>query len=121
MVTLEEVAREANLREAFRRVKANKGAPGPDRQTIAMVEEHLEELLVKLSRSLLEETYEPGLIRRKWLPKPGGGERGLGIPDVVDRIVGQALDQVLGPLYEPTFHPNSHGFITGRSCHTAIR
>jgi group II intron reverse transcriptase/maturase len=120
MVTLEEVAREANLREAFRRVKANKGAPGPNRETIAMVEDHLEELLPKLSRSLLEETYEPGMIRRVWLPKPGGGQRGLGIPDVVDRIVGQALDNVLGPLYEPTFHPNSHGFITGRSCHTAI-
>lgn len=120
MVTLEEVAREENLREAFRRVKANKGAPGPDRQTIAMVEEHLEDLLPKLIRSLLEETYEPGLIRRKWLPKPGGGERGLGIPDVVDRMVGQALDQVLSPLYEPTFHPNSHGFRPERSCHTAI-
>jgi RNA-directed DNA polymerase len=120
MVTLEEVAREGNLREAFRRVKANKGAPGPDRQTIAMVEKHLEDLLPKLSRSLLEETYEPGMIRRKWLPKPGGGERGLGIPDVVDRTVGQALELVLGPLYEPTFHPNSHGFIRERSCHTAI-
>ena len=74
MVTLEEVAREGNLREAFRRVKANQGAPGPDRQTIAMVEDHLEELLAKLSRALLEETYEPGLIRRVWLPKPGGGQ-----------------------------------------------
>jgi len=120
MVTLEEVAREENLREAFRRVKANKGAAGPNRQTIAMVEKHLEELLPKLSRSLLEETYEPGMIRRKWLPKPGGGERGLGIPDVVDRMVGQALELVLGPLYEPTFHPNSHGFRPERSCHTAI-
>jgi RNA-directed DNA polymerase len=120
MVTLEEVGREGNLREAFRRVKANKGAPGPDRQTIATVEKNLEDLLPKLSRSLLEETYEPGMMRRKWLPKPGGGERGLGIPDVVDRMVGQALELVLGPLYEPTFHPNSHGFRRGRSCHTAI-
>lgn len=54
-----------------------------------------------------------------WIPKPGG-QRGLGIPNVVDRIVQQAVHQVLSPHYEPTFHDSSHGFRTGRSCHTAI-
>jgi group II intron reverse transcriptase/maturase len=69
---------------------------------------------------LLDGSYCPGLIRRAWIPKAGGGERGLGIPNVVDRIVQQAVHQVLSPHYEPTFHGSSHGFRPGRSCHTAI-
>ena len=73
-----------------------------------------------LRQELLNGSYRPGDIRRVWLPKPGGGQRGLGIPNVVDRIVGQAVHQVLSPHYEPTFHESSHGFRPGRSCHTAI-
>lgn len=117
--TMEEVV--GRLREAFQSVASNRGAPGPDRQSIDQVQEHLEELLPKLSQALLIETYEPGNIRRVWIPKAGGGERGLGIPNVVDRMVQEAVRQVLEPLYEPTFHPSSHGFRPGRSCHTAIR
>jgi retron-type reverse transcriptase len=55
-----------------------------------------------------------------WIPKSGGGQRGLGIPNVIDRVVGQALTQVMTPHYNPTFHLSSHGFREGRSCHTAI-
>lgn len=117
--TMEEVV--GRLREAFQSVASNRGAPGPDRQSIEQVQEHLEELLRKLSHVLQIGTYEPGNIRRVWIPKAGGGERGLGIPNVVDRMVQEAVRQVLEPLYEPTFHPNSHGFRPGRSCHTAIR
>lgn len=116
-VTMEEVC--DHLFEAFQKVASNKGAPGPDRQTIEEVHEHLDEILLELRKSLLEGTYEPGNIRRVWIPK-SGGQRGLGIPNVVDRMVQEAVRQVLEPLYEPTFHEESHGFRPGRSCHTAI-
>lgn len=116
--TMEEVTQ--HLRDAFQQVASNKGAPGPDRQSIAEVRAHLDELLPELERRLLDGTYQPGAIRRVWIPKAGGGQRGLGIPDVVDRMVQQAVRQVLEPSYEPTFHPSSHGFRPDRSCHTAI-
>jgi len=109
------------LDEAFANVAANKGAPGPDRQTIEQVLAHLPEVLAKLRRSLLDGSYQPGEIRRVWIPKAGGkGQRGLGIPNVVDRVVQEAVRLVLEPLYEPTFHPSSHGFRPGRGCQTAI-
>ncbi len=119
-MTMEEVASEENLIRAFGEVAQNRGAPGPDGRSIDEVREHLDELLPVLRRHLLDGTYRPGMIRRVWIPKPGGGERGLGIPDVVDRWVQQAVLQVLSPHWEPTFHPSSHGFRPGRSCHTAI-
>lgn len=119
-MTMEEVAASENLRQAFDNVASNKGAPGPDRQSIVEVRNHLGVLLPELQRVLLDGSYEPGLIRRVWIPKQGGGERGLGIPNVVDRLVQQAVLQVLSPNYEPTFHPSSHGFRPGHSCHTAI-
>jgi group II intron reverse transcriptase/maturase len=118
-MTMEEIAREENLREAIKQVASNMGAPGPDRQSIDQVREQLEEVLPKLQRALLEGTYQPGEIRRVWIPK-AGGQRGLGIPNVIDRWVQQAIHQVLSPNYEPTFHESSHGFRPGRSCHTAI-
>jgi RNA-directed DNA polymerase len=118
-MTMEEVAARNNLAAAFRQVASNNGAAGPDGQSVAEVRKHLGRVLDRLHRELLEGTYRPGLIRRVWIPKPGG-ERGLGIPNVIDRIVGQAVHQVLGPHYEPTFHSSSHGFRPGRSCHTAI-
>lgn len=120
MMTMEEVASDVNLMRAWERVASNDGAPGPDRQSIREVGEHLGEIVPALHRRLLEGSYRPGMIRRVWIPKSGGGERGLGIPDVVDRLVQQAVHQVLSPHYEPTFHGSSHGFRPGRSCHTAI-
>lgn len=108
------------LEAAFEKVASNKGAPGPDRQTIGYVRKHLPAVLSSLRASLLDGSYRPGDIRRVWIPKSGGGERGLGIPNVVDRMVQEALRAVLEPLWEPTFHSSSHGFRAGRSCHTAI-
>lgn len=120
-MTMEEIASDANLKTAFRKVAANRGAPGPDRQTIGEVREHLDDCLATLHRSLLDGSYRVGDIRRVWIPKRSGGQRGLGVPDVVDRIVQQAVHQVLSPHYEQTFHDGSHGFRPGRSCHTAIK
>jgi group II intron reverse transcriptase/maturase len=119
-MVMEEVANEGTLREAFAQVEKNDGAPGPDRQSVEEVARHLNAILPKLSRALLDGTYQPGAIRRVWIPKAGGGERGLGIPNVIDRMVQQAVHLVLGPHYYPTFHPSSHGFQPGKSCHTAI-
>jgi group II intron reverse transcriptase/maturase len=108
------------LEQAFEQVARNQGAPGPDGQSIGQVREHLSEVMPRLTAALLEGSYQPGDIRRVWIPKSGGGERGLGIPNVVDRMVQEAIRMVLEPMYEPTFHESSHGFRPGRSCHTAI-
>jgi RNA-directed DNA polymerase len=116
--TMEEVAN--RLTSALLKVVSNKGAPGPDGQTIEALADQWPVVLPRLSASLLEGSYRPGEIRRAYIPKAGGGQRGLGIPDVVDRVVCEAVRQVLEPLYEPTFHPSSHGFRPGRSCHTAV-
>ena len=116
--TMEEVVR--RLDSAFEKVAANKGAAGPDGMSIDEVRRSLPALLSRLRPALLNGTYVPGDIRRVWIPKVGGGERGLGIPNVVDRMVQEAVRAVLEPLYEPTFHSSSHGFRPGRGCHTAI-
>lgn len=82
-VTMEGVVQ--RLRGAFQKVAANKGAPGPDRQSVEEVREHLDTIVSELGVSLLEGSYRPGEIRRVWIPKAGGKKRGLGIPNVVDR------------------------------------
>ena len=116
--TMEEVA--YRLTDALLKVASNKGAPGPDGQTIEALCDQWPVMLPRLQADLLAGTYRPGEIRRRYIPKAGGGQRGLGIPDVVDRIVQEAVRQVPEPLWEPTFHPSNHGFRPGRSCHTAI-
>jgi retron-type reverse transcriptase len=116
--TMEEVA--YRLTDALLKVASNKGAPGPDGQTIEALADQWPVVLRGLQADLLDGTYRPGGIRRVFIPKAGGGQRGLGIPDVVDRVVQEAVRQVLEPLWEPTFHPSNHGFRPGRSCHTAI-
>jgi RNA-directed DNA polymerase len=120
-MTMEEIADERNLRTAFTKVAANRGAPGPDRQTIEQARKGLSVWLPQLGSSLLNGSYRVGDIRRVWIPKASGGVRGLGIPNVIDRVVQQAVHQVLSPHYEQTFHDWSHGFRPGRSCHTAIK
>lgn len=120
-MNMEAIADEANLRIAFAKTAANRGAPGPDRQSIDDVRKHLAQCLKMLAQSLLDGSYRVGDIRRVWIPKSSGGVRGLGIPNVIDRIVQQATHQVLSPQYEQDFHDWNHGFRPGRSCHTAIK
>jgi RNA-directed DNA polymerase len=117
---LEAVASEANLARALLAVVRNKGAPGADGQTVEEAEAQAPRLLAALRRDLLADRFRPGDIRRVWIPKPGGGRRGLGIPNVVTRVVQQAVLQILEPIFEPTFHPSSHGFRRARGAHTAI-
>ncbi len=117
---LEEAASEANLAQALLNVVRNKGAPGVDGQTVEAAEAKAPSVIARLRHDLLSECYRPGDVRRVWLPKPGGGQRGLGIPNVVDRVVQQAVLQVLEPVFEPTFHASSHGFRPKRGAHTAI-
>ena len=117
-VTMEGVV--SRLTSALLKVASNKGAPGPDGQTIEALLEQWPVVLPRLQADLLAGMYQPGVIRRAYIPKAGGGQRGLGIPDVIDRVVQEAVRQVLEPLWEPTFHPSNHGFRPGRSCHTAI-
>jgi RNA-directed DNA polymerase len=121
---MEKVAEEANLLEALRRVCANKGSAGVDAMSVTelkawmSVRANREQLRDKLTNG----EYEPAPVRGVQIPKPGGkGMRQLGIPTVVDRLVQQALLQVLEPIYEPTFSGGSYGFRPGRGAHDALR
>lgn len=117
---LERVASQGNLRSALDQVVRNKGAPGVDGVSVKEVSAQVDLLLPRLQDALLSETYVPGDVRRVWIPKPGGGQRGLGIPNVIDRWVQTAVLQVLEPIYDPTFHDSSHGFRPGRGAQTAL-
>ncbi|CAA9481912.1 MAG: Retron-type RNA-directed DNA polymerase [uncultured Solirubrobacteraceae bacterium] len=108
------------LGSALLKVVSNRGAPGPDGMTVQVLRERWPTISKKLRVDLLEGRWRPGEVRRALIPKAGGGQRGLGIPNVTDRVVMEAVRQVLEPVFEPTFHPSSHGFRPGRSCHTAV-
>jgi RNA-directed DNA polymerase len=110
------------LRQAFARVKANDGAAGVDRVTVAEFEHHLEANLEKLARGLREGSYRPPAIRRHWIFKMGSQEkRPLGIPTVRDRVIQTALRAVLEPIFERDFAAQSYGFRPHRGCKDALR
>lgn len=117
---MEQVAAPANLNAAWRRVRENGGAPGVDGITIEAFTEHLRARAGTLRGQLLDGSYRPSALRRVRIPKPDGGERQPGIPTVQDRLVQQALLQVLQPLPDPTFEAHSYGFRPGRSAHQAV-
>ena len=119
---LEEILDRENLNQAYKRVKSNNGAPGIDGMTVEealpWLKEHKEELL----SSIRDESFKPSPVRRKSIPKPdGSGERKLGIPTVIDRIIQQAIAQKLQPIFEPLFSDGSYGYRPGRSGQQAMQ
>lgn len=118
---MEQVASSANLNQAYKRVKANGGAPGVDGMTVAALRPWIDENRERLIGSLLDGSYRPKPVRGVMIPKPGGGMRQLGIPTVVDRLVQQAIAQVLEPVLDPIFSVSSFGFRPGRGAHDALR
>lgn len=118
---LQAVLARDNLARAWKRVKSNKGAPGIDGVTIEVWPAHAREHWPALREQIEGGRYGPRAVRRVEIPKPGGGLRRLGIPTVTDRVVQQAIAQVLTPIFDPTFSDSSFGFRPGRNAHQAIR
>jgi RNA-directed DNA polymerase len=117
---LQAALRRENLQKAFKSVRANKGAAGVDGLDISQTVRHLATAWPAIREQLLAGTYRPSPVRRVRIPKPDGGERELGIPTVTDRLIQQALLQVLQPLLDPTFSEHSYGFRPGRRAQDAV-
>ena len=109
-----------NLQAAWKRVKANKGAAGVDGLGIEQTAQVIRQSWPEIRQVLLTGCYRPSPVRKVMIPKPDGSQRELGIPTVLDRLIQQALLQVLHPLIDPTFSPHSHGFRPGRRAHDAV-
>ena len=120
MKVIEKVLSKDNLNEAYKQVIRNKGASGIDEMTCEEVKDYLKVNGDKLINQILNREYQPLPVRRVEIPKPNGGIRKLGVPTVVDRIIQQALVQVLTPIFEPTFSEYSYGFRPNRRCQNAI-
>ena len=117
---LEATLTRENLQRALKRVRANKGAAGVDGLDIDQTARHLVTAWPEIRERVLSGTYRPSPVRRVTIPKPDGGERELGIPTVTDRLIQQALLQVLQPILDPTFSEHSYGFRPGRRAHDAV-
>ena len=117
---MEEVCERENLKEALRRVKANKGSAGVDGITVGGISDYLKQHWPAIRQQLLNGTYEPKPVKRVEIPKPDGGVRKLGIPTVLDRFIQQAVMQVLQRQWDRTFSDHSYGFRPGRSAHQAV-
>jgi RNA-directed DNA polymerase len=118
---LERILDRENLRLAWKRVRANGGAPGIDGVTVEKFTDWAQSHWLGIVQALRDGSYLPSPVRGKEIPKPTGGTRMLGIPTVADRVIQQAIAQVLGPLFDPGFSNHSHGFRPGRSAHGAVR
>src|SRR5712672_2805089 len=117
---MEEVCNRENLVRAWKRVRQNKGGPGVDGMTIDDAKDYLREHWPSIRSQLLAGTYQPQPVKRVEIPKPDGGVRKLGVPCVVDRLIQQAVLQVLQERWDPTFSEHSYGFRPGRSAHQAV-
>jgi RNA-directed DNA polymerase len=118
---LEQILSEANLNRAWKQVRANQGAAGVDGITIDDFPAHLRERWPSVKQALLDGTYRPLPVKRVEIPKRSGGTRPLGIPTVLDRLIQQAILQVLQPIFDPTFSKWSFGFRPNRSAHDAVK
>lgn len=121
MELMSAVLERGNMMRALERVLRNKGAPGVDGMTVGELKAHLKVHWPEIKEQLLEGRYQPLPVRKVEIPKPGGGQRMLGIPSVQDRLIQQALHQILSPLFEETFSTHSYGFRPGRSAAQAVQ
>ncbi|WP_170098996.1 group II intron reverse transcriptase/maturase [Kyrpidia spormannii] len=118
---MEKVVARGNMLAALKRVEQNKGAPGVDGIPTENLREQIQAEWPRIREELLTGTYRPQPVRRVEIPKPGGGQRMLGIPTVMDRLIQQALLQVLTPIFDPQFSEASYGFRPGRRAHEAVK
>ena len=120
MELIDQILSQSNLKEAIKRVKANKGAAGVDKRTIYEIDDYFKKHQVEIKQSIRAMKYKPQAVRRVYVPKANGKKRPLGIPTVVDRVIQQAISQVLMKIYDPEFSAYSYGFRPKRSSHDAM-
>ncbi len=120
MKLMEVILQDENLEEAIKRVKSNKGVAGVDKMTVDEIDEYFKSNKETIKKQILEKKYRPQPVRRVYIPKSNGRKRPLGIPTVVDRVIQQAIAQVLTKIYDDTFSDNSFGFRPNRSAQNAI-
>ena len=118
---IERMLERGNLLKALQAVEANRGAAGVDGMEVEQLRRHLREHWAEIKEQILKGSYEPRPVRRVDIPKPGGGTRMLGIPTVLDRLIQQAIHQILSPLWEEGFSAHSYGFRPGRSAAQAVK
>jgi RNA-directed DNA polymerase len=118
--TMEALVSAENMRKAYQRVVSNKGSAGIDGMQVEDLKDYLQAKWEEIKKMLLDSKYYPQAVKSVKIPKPGGGERELGIPTVLDRLIQQALQQILSPLYDPTFSEHSYGFRPGRNAWHAV-
>jgi len=118
---IERVVERKNMMAAYSKVVKNKGAAGIDKMSVDKLKPYLQENWLQIKEQLLSGTYQPKPVKRIDIPKPGGGTRQLGVPTVADRLIQQAIHQVLGPIFDPEFSESSYGFRPGKSAHEAIK
>lgn len=120
MELMKEILSKKNLQIAIKKVKQNKGAPGIDKMTVQEIEYWFEQYQEELISKIMNKQYRPMPVKRVYIPKPNGKQRPLGIPTVVDRVIQQAMLQVLSQIYEPIFSEHSFGFRPRRSAHMGM-
>lgn len=121
MDLMEDVVERENMILAYKQVVRNKGSAGIDKMSVDQLKPYLTNNWAEIKESLLRDKYKPQAVRVVFIPKPKGGRRQLGIPTVLDRLIQQALHQVLNPIFDPTFSENSYGFRKGKNAHQALK